>query len=531
MNKLCEACAEMKSYMSKQLLLMAVLLLTVACSQSPEDAVDVDELPRIYPDYVGVTIPVVIAPLNFSMADDGVTAIDVEVRGSRGGTIHAYDDGDYKSPPTDYKSPPTDYKSPPTADFDIDEWHRLLADNRGDSLTVTVCAEKDGRWTRYRDFAIHVSRDSIGAWGITYRLIPPGYEMYGQMGLYQRCLANFDESALLTNAFDIGTCLNCHTPNATNPDQYVFHARGSHGGTVIWNAKGKAKSDGLDVLQSKNDSLGGAMVYPCWHPGGRYIAFSTNKTSQMFHLSGKKRIEVYDSSSDVFVYDLENHTILQDTLIMKKLWAENTPAFSPDGQWLYFTTARRQVYPTDYDKERYSLCRVSFDETTGSIGQTVDTLVSTDRTGKSVTWPRPSYDGRYLMYTQADYGYFSIWHPEADLWLLDLRTGKTRPLDELNSERAESLHSWSANSRWFLFTSRRDDGLYTRVYFASIDEHGCATKPFMLPQRNPKVYYRRLLDSYNTPDFCLRPVTTDTSIVISRLKSGERIATTLGKGN
>ena len=111
------------------------------------------------------------------------------------------------------------------------------------------------------------------------------------------------------------------------------------------------------------------MVYPYWHPGGRYGAFSTNKTSQMFHTNMKnKRIEVYDSSSDVFVYDTETHTILRDTLIMKKYWAENTPAFSPDGQWLYFTTALRQVYPTDYDQEKYSLCRVSFDEKTGRIG-------------------------------------------------------------------------------------------------------------------------------------------------------------------
>ena len=64
----------------------------------------------------------------------------------------------------------------------------------------------------------------------------------------------------------------------------------------------------------------------------------------------------------------------------------------------------RQFYPRDYDKERYSLCRVSFDEKTGSLGTQVDTLINAAINGKSVTWPRPSYDGRYLMYTQTDYG-------------------------------------------------------------------------------------------------------------------------------
>ena len=269
------------------------------------------------------------------------------------------------------------------------------------------------------------------------------------------------------------------------------------------------------------------MVYPYWHPGGRFCAFSTNKTTQMFHTANVKRIEVYDSESDVFVYDTQTHTILSDTLTMKPLWAENTPAFSPDGRWLYYTTALRQPYPPGYDKERYSLCRVSFDENTGRLGTPVDTLIRAAAAGKSVTWPRPSYDGRHLMYTQADYGYFSIWHPEADLWLMDLKTGETRALNEVNSARAESQHSWSSNSRWFLFVSRRDDGLYSRIYLSMMGNDGRATKPFMLPQRNPREFYRLLLYSYNTPDFTSRPVETNARLMGRNIESDQRTPTTI----
>jgi Tol biopolymer transport system component len=247
----------------------------------------------------------------------------------------------------------------------------------------------------------------------------------------------------------------------------------------------------------------------------------------MFHTANNKRIEVYDSASDIFVYDTESHTILKDTLTMKLLWAENTPVFSPDGRWLYFTTARRQVYPVDYDKERYSLCRVSFDAKIGRLGEQVDTLINAAVTGKSVTWPRPSYDGRYLMYTQVDYGYFSVWHPEADLWLLDLKTGETRLMDEVNSALSESLDNWSSNSRWFLFTSRRDDGLYTRVYLSMLGPDGRATKPFLLPQRNPKDYYAKLLYSFNTPDFTSRPVQSDARLMSRHILSSQRTATQL----
>lgn len=458
--------------------LSGVCLLAACSSSSPKDVTIVDEQPAIYPDYVGVTIPTGIAPLDFAMRSDSVTTIDVEVKGSQGGSLHT--NGAY-------------------ADFDIAAWHELLEQNKGGELTVTVCAERDGRWTQYQDFAIHVSTDSLGEWGVTYRRIAPGYEFYGHMGIYQRDLSNFDETPLLENTNISKQCLNCHTANRTNPDQYVFHVRGEMGATVI-NRHGS-----IEALQARNDSLGGSMVYPYWHPGGRYCAFSTNKTSQMFHTANPtKRIEVYDSSSDVFVYDTETRTILLDTLTMRKYWAENVPVFSPDGKWLYYMTAKRQIYPTDYDKEKYSLCRVAFDAETGKLGTQVDTLINTRLTGKSISWPRPSYDGHYIMYAQADYGYFSIWHPEADLWLLDLETGDTRPIDEVNSSRAESLHNWSKNSRWFLFTSRRDDGLYSRLYLAHIDEQGHCTKPFMLPQQNPRHYYQQLLYSYNTPDFTTR---------------------------
>ena len=476
--------------------LLFACLCIAACSKKPTNVSKVEALPEIYPDYTGVTIPVGLAPLDFAMADEDFTTIDVEVKGSKAGSLHA--NGAY-------------------ADFDIDAWHQLLEQNKGGVLTFTVCAEKNGQWLQYRDFIVQVSADALEEWGVTYRRIPPSYELYSQMGLYQRNLGTFEETELFQNTRVDGNCVNCHTTNRTNPDQYVFHVRGEHGATVISG----------EILMAKNDTLGGSMVYPYWHPGGRYCAFSTNKTSQMFHSNMKnKRIEVYDSSSDVFVYDTQTHTILRDTLVMKVFWAENTPAFSPDGKWLYFTTAKRQVYPTDYDKEMYSLCRVSFNEQTGRLGEQVDTLINTLETGKSVSWPRPSYDGRYVMYTQTDYGYFSIWHPEADLWLLDLETGETRPMEEVNSALSDSFHNWNTNSSWFLFTSRSEDGLYTRLYFSHFDKQtGKATKPFLLPQRNPRHYYQQSMYSYNTPDFAFRPLDAHPRETATGLLGKNRVAT------
>ena len=132
---------------------------------------------------------------------------------------------------------------------------------------------------------------------------------------------------------------------------------------------------------------------------------------------------------------------------------ETFPSFSADGKTLFFCTAAARPIPEEYNLIRYNLCSVSFDPVSRTFGNKVDTLVAAEAMGKSVSFPRPSYDGKYLMFTMSDYGNFSIWHKEADLWLVDLNTGISRSLTEVNSNDVESYHNWSSNSRWFVFSS------------------------------------------------------------------------------
>ncbi len=151
--------------------------------------------------------------------------------------------------------------------------------------------------------------------------------------------------------------------------------------------------------------------------------------------------------------------------------------------------------------------------------------------GKSLTWPRPSYDGKYILFTLIDYGYFSIWHEESEQWILDLRSGDARELKEINSERADSYHNWNLNSHWIVFTSRRDDGLYSRLYLASVDDQGHFSKPFLLPQRNPKEYYSESIYSFNTPDFTKSKVDFDAFSAGREISSDLRVSTKVKKIN
>ena len=70
-------------------------------------------------------------------------------------------------------------------------------------------------------------------WGLTYRRIAPGYEVYSKMGLYQRDLSNFDEYAIIENTQVPGMCVNCHTAHQTDPKKFVFHVRSYFGMWLI----------------------------------------------------------------------------------------------------------------------------------------------------------------------------------------------------------------------------------------------------------------------------------------------------------
>ncbi len=475
--------------MKKILYLLQALLLLSACTEAVNDARQEATQPQIYPDYLGVTIPANIAPLGFGMADEEASLVDAVISDSHGHALHS--------------------QSKEAVCFDVDDWHALLGQNRGDSLTVTVSAKYADGWHTYRPFALYVSPDSID-YGICYRLIEPGYEVWSKMGIYERDLSSFDEHPLIENTQFEG-CVNCHSFNRGNPTDMSLHIRGAHGATLL------RRNGELTAYNTSTNQTLGLCVYPYWHPSGRYIAYSTNTTNQIFHSADRNRIEVFDAASDLQVYDVETNELLLAPCLKQDSIYETYPVFSADGRSLYFCAARALPEGSlQLDSIRYNLCRIDFDPATGTFGSRIDTIIYAEAQRQSVSFPRPSYDGRFLCYTLSDYGQFSIWHHEADLYLLDLNTGESRPMVEANSDDTDSFHNWSSNSRWLVFSSRRDDGLYTRPYFCHVDTDGRVGKAFMLPQQNPRRFYRDRFLSFNVPDFITGPTLFD-SYTASRL--------------
>lgn len=388
----------------------------------------------VFPDYREVTVPVNMAPPNFKLVDQQLQGI-TRLKTMNRELIIAADHGVFNLPETD--------------------WKVLSQDAQGKQIDVTVYFREPQSDWKQMSFPIYVSRDSVDAY-LVYRRIFPGYRMWNEMGIYQRCVENYVEKSILDNQSTNNSCMNCHAFCERQGEQMLFHQRGSHNGTYLIDHRQ------VKTIALERDGKPASFVYPYWHPSGRYVAFSTNETHQDFHLSDENRIEVYDVESDVLIYDTEKERVFSSPLLASMACYETFPTFTPDGNYLLFCSADSVCMPENYRDVRYNLLRVAFDPEDGSIGTQVDTLYNAREAGRSVKFPRVSPD-------------------------------------------VESYHSWSSNSRWFVFSSRRDDGLFTRPYLVHVDERGQCGKPFLLPQASPD-YYECSLFSFNVPEFIQTPV-------------------------
>lgn len=494
-NRLCSSWAKVLGCV----LLVVALAACRSTVRVPDAAQPTAQQASVFPDYRDVVIPPNIAPLNFQV-NNPADEIVVQIKGQRGEPLVA------------------EAETAGKLRFDSTEWRRLLTDNRGGQLSVVIFTQHEGQWLQHPAWKWTVAAEPIDSF-LTYRLIEPSYELYRQLGLYERNLTNFDEHPIYENndtfEEENNHCVNCHTPQAHGTTgRMLFHVRSKHGGTVFIEGKNIRRVD------MKCDSVLGGSVYPAWHPRQPWVVFSSNKTGQAFRLNNAQKVEVVDYDSDLLFYDVQHNKL--SNVFRTPAVMETFPAWAPDGSRLYYCAApfpkfesmsdsarlsddaRQDAVLDAYREVRYNVMSVPFDARTRTFG--APRLEVDCRTmGKSGTLPRISPDGRYLLITLGDFGQFHIWHKSSDLWVKDLKTGAFYPLRAANSPEVDSYHTWSSNGRWIVFSSRRLDGNFTRPCIAYFDRNGQAHKAFLLPQEDPEHNWLRM-KSYNVPELSRRPV-------------------------
>lgn len=464
-----------------QAILYFLLILYTSCiTKYKGEPQIIENQPDISPNYLGVTIPPNIAPMNFIINEEGMyfKVIAEDPSGKNTITVTSKDG---------------------TVKFPEKRWKELLKVCSGQKITVHVNAvtNNNKKAFSYQPFYIYVSQDSIDPY-LVYRLIHPGYYSWSNIKIMQRSLESFEEESVVENQIIEKNCVNCHSFNKKDPEKFLLHIRGSKGGTYFVNG------EKITNINLKTENMNSGATYPAWNPDGRFVAFSSNQVRQNFYAHSAKSIEVFDLVSTLILYDTETNVVSpitgsdNDSLVH----LETFPTWSPDGKFLYFCTATQNqsisnMELTDIQHIRYNLARKSFDAQNKTFGETEVVFHAAER-GQSVSFPHISPNGKYLALTLHDFGTFPNWHPEADVYLMDLEQDTLLKMD-INSAKTESWQSWSSNGKWLAFSSKRLDGRSTRTFFTHIEPDGSSTKPFVLPQNEPTLY-NSMLESFNIPE-------------------------------
>lgn len=434
---------------------------------------------HIHPDYSGIIIPPNIAPLNFRV-EETAHRYYVIIHGDNGEDIIIY-------------SRKASVIIPPRA------WKKLLEANRGQQVCFDIYTKAPlGRWTRYDTIANTIASEEIDGY-LAYRKIPICVE-WDSMGIYQRDLSNFNETTILHNSTYGFGCGNCHSFRNNDPDYMAMQIRLPELGSPMLMVH-----DGqLNAINTKTAVTPGNCGFTAWHPNGRIIAFTLNKFSMLRHTSQLEVRDVFDNSADLALYLIDSQQVISTSAITQSDQLETFPEWSPDGEYLYFCSSP-QVEREHHRQVLCNLMRIRFDSQSRKWGQ-LETVVTADAVGGSITQPRFSPDGRYIIMSVSDYSDFPIHQANSNLYMLEVASGLCSKMP-ISSERNDSWHGFSSNGRWVVFNSKRMNGRYSRLYFSYFDGSGAASKPFVLPQKYPS-FYDSYTMTYNIPELIIKPIKT-----------------------
>ncbi|MFH2204709.1 MAG: hypothetical protein ABIJ96_16465 [Elusimicrobiota bacterium] len=147
---------------------------------------------------------------------------------------------------------------------------------------------------------------------------------------------------------------------------------------------------------------------------------------------------------------------------------ETFPSWSADDKRVAFVRnegmGKMDIYTVEYN---------------GGKGGQAQPLAGASGNGSDNYFPEFSPDGRWLAFTRGNASGGPFARDSSDIYIVPAAGGRARRLESNVEGVMDSWHSWSSDSRWLLYSSKRD-GLATRAYITRIDERGGASAPVEL---------------------------------------------------
>jgi len=336
---------------------------------------------------------------------------------------------------------------------------------------------------------------------IVYRLVAPPFVSLKTPDLYTRDIRQ-REPRLLLDARD-HYCVNCHTFSSQEGNTGKLSLQIRYSGPEPVSERRYLALFDFDADTSYRAAFpfeNQMTTFMAYSPDGTKLALTAKQ--RFFGAAGPLVFETQSppGDSDIAVYDLAAGTVTLVEGASAEGVLEAYPRWTPDAQSIVFSSAPAGKHPALTQLELMIVPRtggraVPLLDVDGRKPGLVTAADGTERQ-QSVFYARFSPDGKWMTWTQADYG--SLIKASSDIHIMNWKTRRHRPLASNVDWAADSWHCWSSNSRWIVFASKRDDGIFARMYLTHIDDEGNASPAVRVPIEDDD-----LRMSFNLPEFTI----------------------------
>jgi len=331
------------------------------------------------------------------------------------------------------------------------------------------------------------------------------------------------------------TCANCHSFSADGATlaMDMDGPGGDKGAYVVKDIEAKMVIEKDDVFTwndfpDRPDDKRTFGLFARISPDGRYVVTTLNEEIFVSNFSEILFQQTFYPTRGVLVwYDRETGEINRLPGADDPDYVQANPVWSPDGETIVFLrAAARDAYspgprPTEANdpretQMRFDLYRIPFNDGKGGVAEP---LLGASDNGMSNSFPKYSHDGKWIVFVQAKNG--MLLRPDSQLFIVPANGGQARRMN-CNTERMNSWHTWSPNSRWLAFSSKQNRP-FTQLFLTHVDEEGNDTPPILVPNSTADNRAVNLPEFVNIDPDRLQEITTPAVEYRRQLDTGREL--------
>jgi tetratricopeptide (TPR) repeat protein len=287
------------------------------------------------------------------------------------------------------------------------------------------------------------------------------------------------------------TCINCHSFSSDGKTlgMDMDGPQGDKGAYALVPTAKKVVVQQADVFtwNKYNREKNTFGLFSRVSPDGKYVVSAVDEEVHVVNYIDFRFLQTfYPTKSRIAFYDRKTGAVAALPGASDSVYVQCNPVWSADGKRVAFLRAKaRPAWPASNSPKaafandsletpiKYDLYQVPFN---GGMGGKAEPISGASNTGKSVSFPKYSPDGKWIVFVQAKNGL--LMRPDSRLYIIPAEGGKAREL-ACNLPLMNSWHSFSPNSKWLVFSSKAFTP-FTQMFLTHIDETGSASPAILI---------------------------------------------------